>query len=307
MKTTHLLMLAGLCLTACGRAIGAATPPPTFTDAVPEVATATDVVVLPAPPTTAAAPTPQATVSATAVPPTATDRPMALTHTVRPGENLFRIGLRYGVTVEALRVANGLTGDTIYAGQVLVIPPASGSINRSPTAQPTLAPTAMSTVCAPAWFFNPPPPGCPTTSLQSSAAFQPFERGQMIWLSRIGRYFILEDSPLYPNDVRRQADFVHDPLNIVRDTSGQVAAPAGRYAPVSGFGLVWRGDLEGGHGYRERLGWAVEPERGYAADFQCDDARPSGGMNWQMCYLLSPDGRVIVLHPLGGWYWLGER
>jgi LysM repeat protein len=45
------------------------------------------------------------------------------THTVQPGENLFRIALRYNTTVEALAAANGIFDPaSIYAGQVLVIP-----------------------------------------------------------------------------------------------------------------------------------------------------------------------------------------
>ena len=54
-------------------------------------------------------------------------------HTVQPGENLFRIALRYGTTVEAIAQANGITNPTlIYVGQKLIIPsggsstPASG-------------------------------------------------------------------------------------------------------------------------------------------------------------------------------------
>jgi LysM repeat protein len=47
----------------------------------------------------------------------------AVTHTVQPGENLFRIAQKYNVTVEALMGANGLSDpDTLSAGQVLVIP-----------------------------------------------------------------------------------------------------------------------------------------------------------------------------------------
>jgi len=44
-------------------------------------------------------------------------------HVVQRGENLFRIGLRYGVTVDALAAANNLSNPRrIYAGQRLVIP-----------------------------------------------------------------------------------------------------------------------------------------------------------------------------------------
>jgi LysM repeat protein len=46
-----------------------------------------------------------------------------ITHTVQPGENLFRIALRYGVSVDVLAQVNGIA-DTriIYVGQVLTIP-----------------------------------------------------------------------------------------------------------------------------------------------------------------------------------------
>jgi LysM repeat protein len=54
---------------------------------------------------------------ATQPPPTA-----AGTHIVQPGETLFRIATQYGVSVDALRAANGLTGNTIFSGQMLTIP-----------------------------------------------------------------------------------------------------------------------------------------------------------------------------------------
>ncbi len=44
-------------------------------------------------------------------------------HVVQPGENLFRIALNHGVTVETLAQANGITNPAfIYVGQVLIIP-----------------------------------------------------------------------------------------------------------------------------------------------------------------------------------------
>ncbi|NLE43588.1 MAG: LysM peptidoglycan-binding domain-containing protein [Chloroflexi bacterium] len=49
-------------------------------------------------------------------------------HTVQPGENLYRISLRYGTTINALAAANNL-GNTnrIYVGQRLVIPGSTSS------------------------------------------------------------------------------------------------------------------------------------------------------------------------------------
>ncbi len=44
-------------------------------------------------------------------------------HVVQAGENLFRIALRYGTTVEAIAQANGITNAAlIYVGQTLTIP-----------------------------------------------------------------------------------------------------------------------------------------------------------------------------------------
>ena len=49
--------------------------------------------------------------------------PGGRTHTVAPGENLFRISLRYGTTVQALAAANNITNiNLIFVGQMLKIP-----------------------------------------------------------------------------------------------------------------------------------------------------------------------------------------
>lgn len=45
-----------------------------------------------------------------------------VTHTVRPGETLWGISQRYGVTVTQLQQANGVKSTLIHPGQVLVIP-----------------------------------------------------------------------------------------------------------------------------------------------------------------------------------------
>lgn len=43
-------------------------------------------------------------------------------YTVQPGDNLYQISLRYGITVAQLKQANCLTSDTINAGQRLWVP-----------------------------------------------------------------------------------------------------------------------------------------------------------------------------------------
>ena len=62
----------------------------------------------------------------------------ATTHVVARGENLFRISLRYGVSVQAMVWANGLRSpNLVYIGQRLVIPNRSSVLaSPAPTPQP---------------------------------------------------------------------------------------------------------------------------------------------------------------------------
>jgi LysM repeat protein len=88
------------------------------------------------PPTNTPVPT---TAAAATQAPTATPLPTGqVTHVVRRGENMFRIALRYGTTVQAIASANGIANPAlIYVGQSLVIP-TSGS-------QPTQPPVGGTT------------------------------------------------------------------------------------------------------------------------------------------------------------------
>ena len=45
-----------------------------------------------------------------------------MTHKVAQGENLYRIGLKYGVSAEEIRLVNGFKDYTIYVGQSILIP-----------------------------------------------------------------------------------------------------------------------------------------------------------------------------------------
>lgn len=59
-------------------------------------------------------------------------------HVVQGGENLFRIALRYNVSMDAVAQANGLTNrNLIFVGQQLVIPGANGAPAPAPTQPPT--------------------------------------------------------------------------------------------------------------------------------------------------------------------------
>ncbi|MCM1490183.1 MAG: LysM peptidoglycan-binding domain-containing protein [Muribaculum sp.] len=50
----------------------------------------------------------------------------ATTHTIKSGENLGKIARKYGVTVDAIKKANGMKNDNIRAGKTLTIPAKKG-------------------------------------------------------------------------------------------------------------------------------------------------------------------------------------
>ncbi|MCA0452685.1 MAG: LysM peptidoglycan-binding domain-containing protein [Chloroflexi bacterium] len=92
--------------------------------------------------------------------PTSTPLPSAscgsgVTHVVQPGENLFRIALRYGTSIDAISQANGITDiNQIVVGQALVIPcgvdngsssvaPGSENTGSEPTSEPSGEATAV--------------------------------------------------------------------------------------------------------------------------------------------------------------------
>ncbi|HET90900.1 MAG TPA: LysM domain-containing protein [Chloroflexi bacterium] len=115
--------------TAIANATLAAQPPD-------ESAEETPVPPTPPPPPTAT-PQPEPTTPSTTAVPTFTPQPESAeptalpavtgqtTHTVQRGENLFRIALRYGTTVQEVAAANGIANPAlIYVGQVLTIPAA---------------------------------------------------------------------------------------------------------------------------------------------------------------------------------------
>jgi LysM repeat protein len=85
----------------------------------------------------------------------------ALLHTVQTGENIFRISLRYGVSIEDIMIANGLTDSGLITdGQTLIIPtsesmtaptapiadaPVAGTQTPQVTPTPTLTPSPTNT------------------------------------------------------------------------------------------------------------------------------------------------------------------
>lgn len=95
------------------------------------------------------------------VPATPSPTPAFITYTVRPGDTLSVIAARFGTTVEAVREANGLTGDLLRVGDELRIPI---------TAENTFLLTATPTRAAP---VTPPTPRPSPTAGAAVPAYAP--------------------------------------------------------------------------------------------------------------------------------------
>jgi hypothetical protein len=162
------------------------------------------------------------------------------------------------------------------------------------------------------WFFDDPPGICPRDApLPSYAAAQRFEHGLMIWIEALDEYCILldhheriaDDAPGWSS--LTSLHIVRGPLDLRPGASpenrGADTPPSGRFEPMSGFGLVWRGGVVGTEGIRPALGWAVEPEHGFETRYQCEMSCDS---YWD-CYVEGPQGEVFHLYwlPHVGRFW----
>jgi hypothetical protein len=147
------------------------------------------------------------------------------------------------------------------------------------------------------WFFADPPQRCPADLVQESyAAGQYFERGLMIWVENPDSFYVF---------YRGEDEWGFQVLDWIPDIRPKPGAspdhrvgeqpPAGLYEPVSGFGMVWRGEIEGVRAdVRQRLGWATEPETGFDTAYQCETIFYPG--LWD-CFLRGPRGEILYLRP----------
>lgn len=87
-------------------------------------------------------------------------------------------------------------------------------------------------------------------------AYQPFERGAMVWVSAVGSSGQSGIYVFYNNNTYQR--FIDTWREGIDPSSSGETPPDGRFEPVRGFGKIWR---ESG-GVRENLGWALQPEAG---------------------------------------------
>jgi len=187
-------------------------------------------------------------------------------YTVAPGDNLFRIALRFNTTTTALAQANCLANaNLIFAGQQLRVPP--GQVP-SATATPANVPE---------W---------PNGSFFVGATYQQFEHGFMTWRADTGAIWVFFENG-------RVMSF---PLQSYGGLSGGrryegVTFPSGRGLPSNGFKTVYDNFAE----VREMLGWAIGGEQGYDMALTL----PSFGSGHFTMSL--PDGQVRSITPEGTW------
>ncbi len=147
------------------------------------------------------------------------------------------------------------------------------------------------------WFFQNPPAVCPAAAADVSyAAAEHFEHGMMIWVQDTDTFYVFFSQP----NQAGQTYFISTtglqyPPGALSHRTGETP-PAGLYEPVSGFGLIWRGEAEwpDAADARQRLGWATEPEFGFDTAYQCETE--FGPHLWD-CFLQAPDGEVLLLRP----------
>jgi len=123
---------------------------------------------------------------------------------------------------------------------------------------------------------------CPYDTVVSQAAYQPFERGHMVWLEGNRNIYVLYASGRFEiyNDLFEEGDPEIDP---------SITPPAGLYQPKRGFGLIWRTEP----GVRDRLGWATAPEQPFQGWSQSYSAT---GMHNAGTFIRLLDGSICVLH-----------
>ncbi len=161
----------------------AGVPAPTATPTMGLVATFTATATSTATPTPTDTPvatdTPPATPT-TPPPPTATATPPYVTYTVQAGDTLSSIASRFGVSVQAIMDANGLSGSIINIGMELTIPSSGSSVSPPPNPTSTQAGAAAPTSTRQPPTPTTPPPTATTQTYQYeyvAGSMQPYEKG----------------------------------------------------------------------------------------------------------------------------------
>jgi hypothetical protein len=131
--------------------------------------------------------------------------------------------------------------------------------------------------------------GCPAGDARTiQAAFEPFERGYMVWRGDTGAVYALHNDGSV--SIYQQSQYEGLP-----DAQVNEQPPAGRFYPVSGFGRVWAN-----LGERDRLGWATSSEQGYSMNIQ-DIAISTDPNHPYTLYFNLPNGGLVGMIGTNTW------
>lgn len=153
----------------------------------------------------------------------------------------------------------------------------------------------------PFFFGMPTDDVCPGAPVTSQAAYQPYERGFMVWLADSGDVWVFANAPA-PNRFATYAHFSESDYAGFADAAPQ-QPPAGKIQPINGFGRVWHNlnNYLTGNSIRADVGWATAPKSSYSATRQV-----WGRTSHTHTYLSLPDGHVADAYQgLAGinWTW----
>jgi hypothetical protein len=137
-------------------------------------------------------------------------------------------------------------------------------------------------VCRLAWFFSPPPEGCPMEGPRKTALIgQRFERGTILGDATHARVYLDEPGQPYLSFGLR----LLPQANLEGETP-----PADRFLPPPEFTGLWAGLLPGHEDLRQRLGWATAPPMTFDSARQC--AQPEQPGPPRDCFQLGTGGQV---------------
>ncbi|UCG24613.1 MAG: LysM peptidoglycan-binding domain-containing protein [Chloroflexota bacterium] len=171
-------------------------------------------------------------------------------------------------------------GGTLVADPVMTL-----HVVNDVSGQEAFATAVVSWPCDHDYFFQPGPRRCPHgAAIVADGAYQPFERGFMIWLPRPDlpqpSIYVFADSGQF---------FVFADTWSAGDSANALeqSPPEGLFKPVRGFGKVWREQPS----VRESLGWATVKEVLYSVKFQAEASETSPSI----AYLTRPGGDILWL------------
>ena len=127
-------------------------------------------------------------------------------------------------------------------------------------------------------------PRCPLTHDRVWAAYEPFERGHMVWRHDTREIYVLYEDGSYESHEDTWQE--HDPVNALG------TPPPGLFVPARGFGNLYNNYPR----LKERLGWAIATEAGYTMTVETIPGG-SGRYPGTSTFFTLPDNRVVSLYP----------